>query len=91
MFQIEFHPKVAKDFKSISGVDAKQIQLMLEQKIAQKPEVYGKPLRRTLKNLRSARVGKYRIVYSIQDAKLVVLVLIVSKRETVYEEAKKRL
>ena len=91
MYTVSFHPKVQKDF---SGIDEKHIAILREAihtKLAKDPIAYGKPLRHTLKNLRSLRVGEYRIIYTMRNGALIVLVLIVGKRDSVYKEAMKRL
>lgn len=67
------------------------LKKVIEEKLSQDPFRFGKPLRNTLKNTRSLRVGKYRIVYEIKENELVVLVLKLGTREKVYEEVEKRL
>ena len=44
----------------------------------------GSSLKGGLRGLRRIRVGSYRVVYEVQDAALVVLVVRVSQRGTVY-------
>lgn len=64
---------------------------MIRSKLAEAPEAYGKPLRKVLRNHRSLRIGKYRIVYEVKNRKLLVIVVTVGKRDKVYREAEKRL
>lgn len=45
----------------------------------------GKQLRGKLKDLWSWRIGKYRILYQIQENKLLVFVISVRHRKHVYE------
>ena len=45
----------------------------------------GKQLRGKLKDLWSWRIGKYRILYQIQEDKLLVFVISVRHRKHVYE------
>jgi mRNA interferase RelE/StbE len=45
----------------------------------------GKQLKGKLKDLWSWRIGKYRILYQIQDDKLMVFVISVHHRKHVYE------
>lgn len=91
MFTIHYHPKVRDDFRKVHPRQIGMIREIIDSKLASEPETYGKPLRRTLKNLRSLRIGNYRVVYTIQNKKLTVLVLIVGRRDKVYKEAKKRM
>ncbi len=91
MFTVTYHPGVRKDFRAMDRQHAEILRAAIESKLSREPEVYGKPLRQTLKNLRALRVGDYRIVYAIRNQQLIVLVLIIGKRDSVYEEALKRL
>lgn len=47
-----------------------------------RPEVYGRPLRRSLKGYRKLRVGEYRIILKIKDNK--VKIFVIQHRSTVY-------
>ena len=48
------------------------------------PRHFGEPLRGTLTGLWRYRVGEYRIICEIQDAKLVVVALAVGYRRRIY-------
>ena len=49
------------------------------------PRRYGAPLRRELAGRWKYRVGDYRLICEIQDRKILVLVLMVGHRSTVYD------
>jgi len=49
------------------------------------PRAFGKPLKADLKGLWRYRVADYRLICSIQDQRLVVLVLKVGHRRDVYD------
>lgn len=51
----------------------------------------GYPLRKELKGFYKLRVGDYRIVYDIQQKKLIVIVIGVGHRKDVYETLSRRL
>jgi mRNA interferase RelE/StbE len=51
----------------------------------------GKPLRLTLKGLRSWRTGDWRIVYRVRDQELEILVVAVGHRREVYDRVRDRL
>lgn len=91
MFTVFYHPKVRLDFRKIHAKHIAVLREAIDTKIAINPEIYGKPLKRTLKNLRSLRVGNYRIIYTVKQKKLTILVLIVGNRDKVYQDAQKRL
>lgn len=52
--------------------------------LAADPHRVGKPLRFELAGLWSARRGQYRVVYSIQEEKILVRVVRISHRADVY-------
>ncbi len=66
-----------------------RIKNAIERKLATHPEVYGKPLRQSLKGYRKLRVGDYRIVFRIAGTK--VLIFAILHRSVVYTETNKRL
>jgi len=92
MFKVEYHPKVLKkDLKKIPYKDLELIKTVIEEKLMTKPEYFGKPLRNSLKFLHSLRIKNYRIIYQIKNKKLLILILIIEKRETVYKSIDKRI
>ena len=52
------------------------------------PDVFGIPLRRSLKGHRKLRVGDYRIVFRIE--KKTVLILAILHRSVVYQRTSRR-
>ena len=61
----------------------------VREKLTTRPDVYGKPLRRSLRSCRALRVSDYRVVFQIQQ-KTVHIVAIVH-RSTKYKGIDKRL
>lgn len=49
----------------------------------------GKPLSHSLAGVRSLRAADYRIVYRIEDARLVIIVIAVGHRRDVYRRLEK--
>ena len=89
-FEISYHSIVIKeDIPRIASTWRGKIQQAIEEKLCSNPEVYGKPLRRSLKGYRKLRVGDYRIVFRIQGKK--VLIFAILHRSIVYKEIEKRL
>jgi mRNA interferase RelE/StbE len=64
------------------------IKRAIEERLATQPEVYGKPLQRTLKGYWKLRVGEYRIVFKIFGTELRIYGIIHRKR--VYRDIGKR-
>ena len=89
-FEILYHNKVVKeDIKNLSLIWKKKIRFAIENKLTVAPDLYGKPLRRSLKGYRKLRVGDYRVVFKINAKK--VYVLAIMHRFVIYQKMKNRL
>lgn len=80
---------VTKDIPVLSCALRERIRIAIEDKLVERPDVFGKPLRSSLKGFRSLRVGDYRVIYLIEEC--VVLVVIIQHRSVVYREVVARL
>ncbi|MDF1522566.1 MAG: type II toxin-antitoxin system RelE/ParE family toxin [Trueperaceae bacterium] len=71
--------------KQIARLDVEARRLVVEQidRLASDPHV-GTVLKGEFQGLRRVRVGVYRIVFEVQDRELVVLVVRVGHRSSVY-------
>lgn len=78
-----------KDIPALPRKQGFEIMVAIERKLTIRPEIFGKPLRDTLKNHWSLRVGSYRVVYRI--AGKTVNIFAIELRPTVYQTAKKRM
>ena len=85
-WKIEFAPRVEKELKRIGKSEAKRILDYLVERVASSkdPRQLGKPLKGNLTEYWRYRVGDYRVVCEIQDAKLVVLVVRIAHRKEAY-------
>lgn len=89
MYRVVYHHHVvAKDIPKLSGREKKRIQAAIQQRLTTQPDLYGKPLRRSLKGYRKLRVGDYRVVFRVD--KRVVKVLVIQHRSSVYDVANRR-
>lgn len=79
---------VSEDIPALSKVFRGRIQKAVEEKLVYEPEVFGKPLRNSLKNYRKLRVGDYRVIFRI--SKKEVLILCIGHRSRVYADVEKR-
>ncbi|MCK5486712.1 MAG: type II toxin-antitoxin system RelE/ParE family toxin, partial [Desulfobacterales bacterium] len=61
----------------------------IEERLTTQPEVYGKPLQRTLKGYWKLRVGEYRVVFKLRGNELRILGIIYRKK--VYRDIGKRM
>ena len=92
-YDLEFLPKALKEWQRLD----KSIQKQLKKKIAERLKCPHVPASR-LRGFKSVykiklRASGYRLVYQVNDKKIVVLVVVVGKRERskAYQEARKRL
>lgn len=89
MFKILYHHLVVRDdIPKLPALWKKNVRRAIETKPTTRPDVYGKPLRRSLKNYRKLRVGDYRVIFRIQDN--VVKILVIRHRSAVYSIAERR-
>ncbi len=89
MFKVIYHHLVVRDdIPKLSAVWEKNIRRAIESKLTTSPEVYGKPLRRSLKNYRKLRVGNYRVIFRLEG--YFVKILVIKHRSEVYSVVEKR-
>ena len=61
-----YHADVKKsDLTKIDNKTKTIIKRTIEERLATQPEIYGKPLQRSLKGYWKLRVGNYRVVFKI--------------------------
>ena len=90
MYEVLYSNSVVnEDLPNILEPWKSEIKKAIELKLMTRPEVYSRPLRRSLKGYRKLRVGDYRIVLRIEDK--VVKVFVIQHRSVVYETAPNRL
>jgi mRNA interferase RelE/StbE len=76
-YVILYHPAVVRD--DIPALDAAwraRIKAAVERKLMTAPDVFGIPLRRSLKGHRKLRVGDHRIVFRIERKKVLILAIL---------------
>jgi len=89
-FKLIYHADVKKvDLPKIDMKNRSMIKKAIEEPLATHPEVFGKPLQRTLKGYWKLRVGEYRVVFKILENDILVLGII--HRKDVYQRVKKRI
>lgn len=88
-FLLKYHEKVVtQDLPKLSSSSKQRIKSAIEKKLLTKPELFGIPLRRSLKGYRKLRVGDYRIIFRIENA--TIKILAIQHRSIVYESTAKR-
>jgi mRNA interferase RelE/StbE len=88
VWEIEWEDEAVKELKKLDTRSQRNIVRYLREKIAtdQDPRRFGDPLRKELNGLWKYRIGQYRIICSIEDSNLVVLVVRVGHRRYVYNK-----
>ncbi len=89
MYDIVYHQKVVDDLKHIAPSIQKTLKKAINEKLVASPEFFGKPLQFSLRNVRSMRVGDYRVIF--QMSQNIVRVVMIGHRSTVYREVEKRI
>ena len=89
-YNLIYHADVAKnDLPRIDKKNKSMIKRAIEERLMKSPEIYGKPLQRTLKGYWKLRVGDYRVVFKPVGKELRIFAII--HRKNVYKEIGKRL
>jgi mRNA interferase RelE/StbE len=86
-WQIEFGREAKRDFAKLDKPMQRRIFEYLHERIAAADDArsFGKALRHSLSGLWCYRIGDYRVVCEIEEAKLTVLVVQIGHRSVVYE------
>ena len=89
IYDLVYHPDVKKiDLPKIDNKNKSMIKRAIQERLTTRPEVYGKPLQRTLKGFWKLRIGNYRVVFKIIEYK--ILILGIMDRKTIYSQIDKR-
>jgi len=89
-FVLRYHQQVvSEDIPALPKKERTRIQKAITEKLTTHPEVFGKPLRRSLKGYRRLRVGEYRVVFRIEQE--TVKIFTIGHRSVVYEDYESRL
>lgn len=88
MFKIIYDARVKKDILQLSKTTKQRIQKAIENKLQTSPEIFGKPLRHSLRGFCSLRVGEYRVVFLLNNNE--ILILLIAHRKDVYGRVEKR-
>ena len=90
MFEIVYHYlAVRDDIPKLSNEWREKVRIAIEKRLMTRPELYGKPLRRSLKGYRKLRVGDWRVIFRIENN--IVKILVIQHRSVAYATAEKRI
>lgn len=87
-WRIEYAESVQKEVRKLDPQARKRIRDFLEGKVAEldDPRSLGKPLSGSFSSLWRYRVGDYRVLASIEDCYLRILVVKIGHRKEVYRQ-----
>jgi len=89
LWKISYTKSAAKALRGLDPQVRAKVRAAIE-KLTEDP-TRGKPLRLTLRGLRSWRTGDWRIVYRATQEKLEILVIAVGHRREVYDAIRDKL
>ena len=90
IYKLKYHPEIKRfDLPKIDAKNRKMIKKAIEERLVKQPEMYGKPLQRTLKGYWKLRVGDYRVVFRISGSEIHVFGII--HRKELYQQVQKRI
>ncbi|WP_321277465.1 type II toxin-antitoxin system RelE/ParE family toxin [Thiomicrorhabdus indica] len=82
-YNIVFDDKVIKDLKAIDTPWQKKILRAIQEKLSENPFI-GKKLVGDLSSFYRLRVGDYRVIYEIVEDELIIVVIKIRHRKSVY-------
>jgi mRNA interferase RelE/StbE len=86
-YALEYVERVAKeDIPDLPRTMRDLIKKAIELRLQADPVSFGKPLRYSLKGLRSMRVGDYRVVYRIDGKAKKIIISAIKHRKDVYDD-----
>lgn len=89
-YKLKYHPDIKKvDLLKIDTKNRKMIKRAIEKRLTTQPQIFGKPLQRSLKGYWKLRVGDYRVVFKITEDNIYIYGII--HRKEVYKLIKKRM
>lgn len=90
MYEILYSKEVVnEDLPNILEPARTDIKAAIERKLTERPLVYSRPLKRSLRGYRKLTVGYYRIMFRIEEN--TVKIFVIQHRSTVYLTAPKRI
>jgi mRNA interferase RelE/StbE len=76
------------DIPRLGNIEKKYVKASIEEKLMKHPEIFGKPLRKSLKGYRKLRVRDLRIIFRIEDNS--VKIFAIQHRSIIYKNFQKK-
>lgn len=86
-YQVEYLPQVVKTLEKMDKYTKRIILEWIEKNLVgcKDPRIHGKPLSANRAGQWRYRIGDYRVIATIEDNKLVILVIAIGHRREIYE------
>lgn len=88
LYRVIWEEEAEKDLEKLDKSIARKIKQRVENFLATNPTEHGKPLTANLKGLWSYRFSKYRVVYQLEQQKLLIIVVEAGHRREIYKKVK---
>ena len=85
-YRIEYVSEIEHSLKKVPKNILIRIKKAIEERLKTNPKEYGKSLKGNLAGLRRLRVGDYRIIYRVFEEKVLVLIIAIDDRKSVYDQ-----
>lgn len=85
MYKVVYLDEVEEDLKKLDKSTARKILDRVERYLARAPKELGKPLKGDFQGYWRYRWGDYRVIYKIAEKEILIIVLRISHRKSVYE------
>ena len=88
MYNIVLSNKAEKKLEKLKKKDKKNFEIVIKhlENLINDPKFYGKPLKSNLAGLWSYRTADFRIIFEIEENKLIVFVIEIEHRKKVYDK-----
>lgn len=90
MYEIEFDKEAYKEWENLPKTTQEQFKKKLIT-LKQNPNVPKNRLRSPYIGYYKVKIKNYRLIYKIEDNRMIIFVIIIAKRNDVYKKGKKRL
>jgi len=84
VYKVVYLDSVEKDLQRIDKSLVKKILSKIEKYLAKDPKNLGKPLKGEFEGYWRFRFGDYRVIYKVAEKEILILVLRIGHRKSVY-------